>query len=225
MMDWTLFLSAVTTTETPLLPAPGLARAYLAASWALVLVALTARLLPRRASGPQRWQYAVLLALALWTLWPGPASPAYWLGLAFRAPSVLSVLLCAWWLLHRLRPGLQWPGPDTTVRQIALAGSVLGWVLLLDTLAFWPQALYAWGYSPLLLGGLALAACLPWLGLGAGHPAARVSLLLGGVLLLHVLLRLPTGNVWDAVLDPWLWLVLQIVLLRSAVRRLRRRRG
>jgi hypothetical protein len=33
--------------------------------------------------------------------------------------------------------------------------------------------------------------------------------------LLFVLLRLPTGNVWDAVLDPWLWLGLHWVLLRG----------
>jgi hypothetical protein len=25
------------------------------------------------------------------------------------------------------------------------------------------------------------------------------------VVVLFVALRLPTGNVWDAVLDPWLW--------------------
>jgi hypothetical protein len=30
--------------------------------------------------------------------------------------------------------------------------------------------------------------------------------------------RLPTGNAWDAVLDPWLWLVLQGYLVRAAWR-------
>jgi hypothetical protein len=27
---------------------------------------------------------------------------------------------------------------------------------------------------------------------------------------LHVVLRLPSGNVWDALLDPWLWIVLHV---------------
>jgi hypothetical protein len=28
-------------------------------------------------------------------------------------------------------------------------------------------------------------------------------------------LRLPTGNVWDAVLDPWLWVLAQYLALRQ----------
>jgi hypothetical protein len=38
-------------------------------------------------------------------------------------------------------------------------------------------------------------------------------------LALFVLLRLPTGNVWDALLDPWLWLLLQADWLQRRVRR------
>jgi hypothetical protein len=38
-------------------------------------------------------------------------------------------------------------------------------------------------------------------------------------LLLFAATRLPTGNVWDAILDPWLWLLLQLVLLRRLLRR------
>jgi len=51
--------------------------------------------------------------------------------------------------------------------------------------------------------------------------ARDVSLLLGAVLLLQVLLRLPTGNLWDALLDPWLWVVLQVGWLQHALRRFR----
>jgi hypothetical protein len=32
--------------------------------------------------------------------------------------------------------------------------------------------------------------------------------------LVFVSLRLPTGNLWDALLDPWLWLLLHAILLR-----------
>jgi len=42
-----------------------------------------------------------------------------------------------------------------------------------------------------------------------------------GVLALFVLTRLPTGNVWDALLDPWLWGGLQAGWLIGAVRRRR----
>jgi hypothetical protein len=40
-------------------------------------------------------------------------------------------------------------------------------------------------------------------------------------LLLFAATRLPTGNVWDALIDLWLWLFLNGVLLRSAYRRWR----
>jgi hypothetical protein len=33
------------------------------------------------------------------------------------------------------------------------------------------------------------------------------------VALVFVVWRLPSGNVWDAILDPWAWLVLQGWLL------------
>jgi hypothetical protein len=35
------------------------------------------------------------------------------------------------------------------------------------------------------------------------------------VLAAYVLLRLPTGNVWDAVLDPFVWLALHVQLWRA----------
>jgi len=35
------------------------------------------------------------------------------------------------------------------------------------------------------------------------------------VLAAYVLLRLPTGNVWDAVLDPFVWLALHVQLWRT----------
>jgi hypothetical protein len=37
---------------------------------------------------------------------------------------------------------------------------------------------------------------------------------------LYVLLHLPNGNLWNALLDPWLWIALQLAGLRQLVRRL-----
>jgi hypothetical protein len=90
---------------------------------------------------------------------------------------------------------------------------------LLDTFALLPMSLYSLGFSPATLGVLALLASLPWIFFGPHHPTRVVSILLGTVLLLHVLLRVPTGNVWDALLDPWLWIALQIGWLFFGVRR------
>jgi hypothetical protein len=98
---------------------------------------------------------------------------------------------------------------------------VLGWLLLLDTFAVWPVSLYALGSSPAALAVVALVACLPWLLAGPRQSARNASFLLGGVLLLQVLLRLPTGNLWDALLDPWLWIVLQLDWLQRGLRRFR----
>ncbi len=67
----------------------------------------------------------------------------------------------------------------------------------------------------LLLGLLALVGLVPaLLWRQRAMPALWIA-----VLLLYILLRLPTGNAWDAVLDPVLWVWLQM----DALRRLRRR--
>jgi hypothetical protein len=42
-------------------------------------------------------------------------------------------------------------------------------------------------------------------------------------LILFVATRWPTGNVWDALLDPWLWVAFHLVLLISGLRAWRHR--
>jgi hypothetical protein len=64
-----------------------------------------------------------------------------------------------------------------------------------------------------LVAALAVAVWLPRSRMAVWH-AALVPL----ALLLLVALRLPTGNVWDAVLDPCVWLVLQVMLVRRWLR-------
>jgi hypothetical protein len=161
--------------------------------------------------------------LGLGCLVPGPWSPVYWLGLAFQAPSLMSVVLCLFWGAGQLRPGMAEP-LDPAQRRVfwwlSTAGIALGWLLLLDTFAVLPFSLYATGFSPAAVGLTGVVACLPWVMLGAQHPARAVSLRLGTVLLLYVLLRLPSGNLWDALLDPLLWLLLQLGWLWHGLRRL-----
>lgn len=149
---------------------------------------------------------------------PGPASPAFWLGLAFQLPSGVTVLLCT---ASVWRHGGRRDDPRT-VFGLSLLAVALGWVLLLDTFALLPWQVYAWGFSPaavLLVGALSI---LPWL---AGT-AARAPLLTYGlplVVLAYAVVRLPSGNVWDAMLDPWLWLAAHVQLLRLAASGWRRR--
>ncbi|NVO07899.1 MAG: hypothetical protein HXX19_19130, partial [Rhodoferax sp.] len=100
-----------------------------------------------------------------------------------------------------------------------LGAVLLGYGLLLDAFAVLPLQLYAAGFGPLLLAGLLLASLLPWVvGRKARCPWAWVAPV---ALVLFALTRLPTGNVWDALLDPWLWVLLHIALLRALVLRWR----
>jgi hypothetical protein len=55
---------------------------------------------------------------------------------------------------------------------------------------------------------------IEWLLVGNRRQNTMMTALLAAVLGLYVLTRLPSGNVWHALLDPWLWLVIQISLTR-----------
>lgn len=210
-------LNALLSTQTPLLPQPTASRIYTALAWGLVLACAALWLLRRREVRDTRLLQGLPLLLIVWCLWPGEWSPTFWLRLAFRAPSVTAALLCAWVLAAYYRPASVRAAPLDDLRAWAPAPVILGWVLLLDSFAVWPQSVYAWGFAPLLLGALALLVLLPWLLRGA----AGLSLLLFSALLLHVLLRLPTGNPWDSLLDPWLWGLLQVDWLQRWLRRSR----
>ncbi|MDZ7938162.1 MAG: hypothetical protein U5M53_07740 [Rhodoferax sp.] len=213
------------------LPALGLQQFWLPLGWGLVLAALVrwlaAWVLLRRiplyptgnASGRFHGGLPWLLAgvTLLWSLWPGPLSVSYWLGLAFQAPSGLAVVLACNALWRA------WRGPMAPSATGAAWGwwplALLGWVLLLDTMAWWPVSLYAWGFGPQALGWLLFVSLLPAVAMGWRPHCAVWAMPLA--LLLFVALRLPTGNVWDAVLDPWLWLLAQYLALQQLWRHLK----
>lgn len=226
-MDTSGFFNTLLAADNPLLPNPTAMRLALPAVWALVLGSGTL-LMAGKLARPYQWG-AALLVMA-WTLLPGGTSPAYWLGLAFQTPSLMSAAICLAWLLTRARRG---PAADVGVAHaqmqaltlLAAAGMGLGWVLLLDTLAWLPVSVYAWGFSAAAFGAVAVLAVLLWVvqgGAGKNQclPGRGSALLLLSVLALFVLTRLPTGNVWDALLDPWLWGALQLRWLISATGRL-----
>ena len=241
MTDASSWLAGLLASNTPALPQAWAMQLVLSGSWALVL-ALLGAVLGSRLALPARRLLAA--SLALWTLLPGPYSPAYWLGLAFHVPSLSALLLC-WvclqrWLFPR-GPDVAAcvPGGATGRTQGAVAGLAwlawlvpggaiaLGYLLLLDTFAVLPWEVYAWGFSPALLLGLLALSLLPWVvrGRAAGPPDAGSQAapwwIAPVALLLFAATRLPTGNLWDAVLDPVLWLLLQLALLRRLLRRRR----
>lgn len=225
------WLAQAWATDAPVLPAALAQQIWLHLGWSVVLASLganlVARWLPSRPGRLDAWQWGIALVLALWTWVPGPYSPAYWLGLAFQAPSITAVLLCDALMRKRFFPTqdvMRIAEPlSQTAFALACAGVLVGWALLLDTLALLPVQLYAWGFSPAAVGLVLITALIPWLVGAAPRISSRsFAWVVPGAVLVYAVWRLPSGNVWDAVLDPWLWLVLHVYVARTLRRALRR---
>ncbi|MDR7305749.1 hypothetical protein [Rhodoferax saidenbachensis] len=217
--------TAMVATDTPSLPALGLTQLWLHVGWGMVLAWLGCVLVGWWQ--PHRAAFLTVAAVLLASMWlPDPWSPAYWLGLAFQQPSLVLVLLSTRLLLRCLRkPAPPWatrraPQPTRGLAPLAFVGVLLGWALLLDSFALLslPVSLYALGFSPLavaLVAWVSLGLVLSSTQVGSRPVAWAVPL----AVVAFVALRLPTGNVWDAVLDPWLWLGLHGYLVRVVLRR------
>lgn len=186
-------------------------------AWAVVVAAMLAALWPAHKKLPRAALAALLVAAAVAMTLPGEASPAWWLGLGFQYPSGMLVGLCL------LGLGARWQGrqagalmPVPVAATIAIAGTAL----YLDAIGWLSQGYYYAGYAAVgapVVALLATAGCALALLRGGG---GRHILALLGALLLFTLLRLPTGNLWDAVLDPLLWAWALATLARRAVRRI-----
>ncbi len=225
------------TNFSPVLPDARLLRWVTPLSWGLVLAFLWLRVGGRLGKRTRLWVAAAVLA---WALLPSAWSPSYWLGLAFQVPSGMTVLLCGAYLLHTLwrllvagvPPTAQHTGLYASFQAawLAILGIVLGWVLLLDTFVLLPFYVYRWGFGTAVLAVAAVIALV----VCVAHPPARdpdahaavaPGYLLALALFLFVLTRLPTGNAFDALIDPWLWMWLQASLVRRLIRRRRRARA
>ena len=226
-MDGSHFFTLLMSTDVPRLPDLEVLRWARRLSWGVVLAGLGLLLLRRCWPHSPRWAQLGWVGLMLVSVClPGQWTPSFWLGLAFQSPSVMTTALLLWVSVHLLWPGVcHRPDPAQlqSLWRLSLTSVVLGWVLLLDTFALWSFSLYAFGFSPAAVLVVALLAVVPWV-MGSTHNMWRLPLvLLGGVLLLHVVLRLPTGNVWDALLDPWLWAALQVAWLPRGLGVIQRR--
>ena len=209
--------------DSPVFPQAALRQMCVHLLWGVVLAAAGWRV-AYVLQPPWRLGWAALVALV--SSVPGSISPAYWLELAFASPSWTSVLLCGLWMWRQTRPQVRFSDPWTprATSDIPAAwascGVAMGWVLALDTFAVLPiqQSIYGWGFSPLASLTLMIGTAAAWT-----ISARRVHALPFLALALFVLTRLPSGNVWDAVLDPLLWLYLHVHLAAQGWRYLRGR--
>jgi hypothetical protein len=181
-------------------------------AWSVVLAWLMVSVLGRWPKGKAlRWYLAAVVAV--WTWLPGPYAPSYWLGLAFQAPSVTSAVVCLYWLLRYAKAMPVQVPADAAWGLWRVIGIVLGWALLFDTFAMLPGVqLYAWGFSPLLPAVLVVVLLAPWVMRG-GNTLAQAGGAVAAVGM--VAFHLPSGNVWDAVIDPWLWAALHLATVRA----------
>lgn len=201
------------------LPDLALQIVYARLGWAVVAATVVAALW--RGPALTRPVLAAILGGAMVAmLLPGELSPAWWLGLAFQYPSGLLVGCCALRLYER------WHGiRRSRAMPHTLAGVlvVCGTLLYLDTFGLLARGFYHAGFWPTLapaVAALGAAACA--LAIVRGHARSPASAMLGAIALFS-LLRLPTGNLWDAMLDPLLcgWAV--FTLAAGAVRKSGRR--
>lgn len=207
------------------LPDLSLQFVYARLAWALVLAALVTGLWPTAWRLPRRAPAAILGACLLAMALPGEASPAWHLGLAFQYPSALLAGLCLARLVSRPHGAVVPPAglPRRTTLPPALAAvvTVAGVALYLDAFGLLAGGYYYAGFGPgaalcavLLAGASALAAV-------RGRFTIQACAILGA-LLLFALARLPSGNLWDALVDPLLWGWALVSLLSFAVRALLR---
>jgi hypothetical protein len=222
-MSLTDLWAALTSDYAPLLPsAQSLvwARHLL---WSLVMAAVGMGVSSRMTRLP-RFSRCLPWALALWAWVPGSWGASYWLGLAFQIPSLSAAFLALSVLFHApvnqpftLRSSVQrhhfW-GVTWT-----LLAAVIGLVLMLDTFAVFDFSVYQWGFSPAAVALALTLALLPWVVSGMQGLLQPPVWSLLAALAVFLLTRWPSGNVWDAVLDPWLCLVAWVLLLRAPWRR------
>ncbi len=177
-------------------------------SWALVVSAVVLRL-------TSRFKASLWLAAVVGVVMLLPHTPASgYLALAFQTPSLVLVA----WAMWCWADVLQMRSPvATTPTSVAWMGVLLGWALVADTLNYWPAwfnpQLYALGFTS---AGLWLVLAISAVVLLWVQPPKRWVSSVVFVLAAYVLLHLPTGNVWDAVLDPFVWLALHVQLWRAA---------
>lgn len=203
------------------LPEFDLQAVYLDVGWGIVLASIAFSLLELARVRPARRMVIALLAGAcIGSMWlPPPLAPSFWLGMFFQYPSLMLVALMTIHLVGALaRPGRTAQVLSTRVAATLVA---LGIVLYAGAFLWVPVDLYAMGYGRFSAALIATVLVLAWCrdDGASGTACAAVAL----VALAHAVTRLPTGNAWDAVLDPLLFIWSAAVVIKALRRRWRAR--
>lgn len=224
-MNLAQWIALLLSDQNPLLPTAGVMQWYLRLGWIAPVMVFALWLMrlffARLGSGPSgnlrgSVHAALCVGVVLLVALPGSASLTYWLGLAFNAPALLSVMLSvSVWRQSMWSPESSSAQSQRWALMYAGLGVLLGYVLLLDVLALLPLQLYAFGFSPLALVLVLLVSLIPCSVLNPVQRGNGWTLLMPVALLVFVATRLPTGNVWDVVMDPLLWVVLQVRLVMT----------
>lgn len=190
-----------------------------AAAWMAVLTWCSVRLL-WRILGRSAWLVCSSAWVLLLSWWGTPLSV---LGLAFQSPSLFALCLCV---------AAAWSEMQTPERQLFaqpaqvqgktwawLLLALLGWGLMLDTWGHWSVDLYLWGFDmPLLWWAWGWAGLwMLWASFQetqTAHWHSRAATCWLVALALFGFTHAPSGNAWDALLDPGLWLYAHVQLWR-----------
>lgn len=205
------------------LPELSLQFVYARLAWALVLAAVLAGLWPASWRLPRRALGATLAGCLLLMFLPGSASPAWHLGLAFQYPSALLAGLCLVKLHARWR-NASGPIPAALPVPLAAALAVTGVLLYLDAFGLIAGGYYYAGFGGRAALGAVLLAAVCALAVTRGRHIPQAAAILGA-LALFSFARLPSGNLWDALLDPLLWGWALVTLAGAALRVLLRPRA
>jgi len=200
------------------LPQLQMQQVFHTASWLAVLSWLSVKFIPLY-DKQWRWLVSSLFGFLVLLCWSTPLSS---LGLAFQSPSLMSLCLCVAAAWEDLR------GPSRRLFYSTLSVQAsgwmwllpitVGWMLLMDTFGFLPWDIYSIGFEPALvwlvwvLMGLWMASAY-LLTLAEWHRKVATCVLVATSLFVYT--HAPSGNAWDAWLDPGLWLFAHIRWLQS----------
>ena len=197
---------------------------YARLAWGVIAAAIAIWMLngaSRRtawARGPAvRRLIAALAAASMWL--PNELSPAFWAGMLLQAPSVTLAALGIAWIWRCERRGADAHDParrsDLWPAAPAITTAAAGLLLYAGVFTWLPFDLYSPGFRPLAGTAIAAAIAVLWRALS---PASGVAALcLGIAVLAHATMRWPTGNLWDAVLDPFLVAWSIVTAIRIAI--------
>lgn len=196
---------------------------YLHTAWGVVLSAAAVAIVTRGQrdrAARRRAAAACLVATALVAV-PDDLSPIFWLGMAFQHPSLVLTGLAAIYLAHYFGGRPAGTPPVSLPPWPAATLAALGLALYAGTFLWLPYDLYQfgyWGYSAAVLSSVLVA--FWW---AVAPSCGTFCLVVALSALVHAATRLPSGNAWDALLDPMLFAWAAATTIAGAARLARRR--